>query len=105
METKIKEVAELKAKDKDSIIKIITAFYPNAKIWLFGSYSTGKQRISSDIDIAIDVGKRLDIHEWSFLWNLLDALPTIQKIDLIDMNAIPDDMKQYILKKGQLWKS
>lgn len=98
-------VAKLKPEYKDSIIKIISAFYPDAKIWLFGSYSTGKQRISSDIDIAIDVGKRLDIHEWNFLWNLLDALPTLQKIDLIDMNAIPDNMREHILTKGQVWKS
>ncbi len=89
---------------KPDIIKIITAFYPDAKIYLFGSYAKGTARQGSDIDIAIDTGKRLNLHEWQFLWNLLDALPTVQKIDLVDMHRIPDDMKEEILTKGVAWK-
>ena len=89
---------------KSSIIKIITAFYPDAKIYLFGSYARGTAKQGSDIDVAIDVGKRLNLHERQFLWNLLDALPTIQRIDLVDMHAIPDDMRESILKKGIPWK-
>lgn len=89
---------------KDSIIKIISAFYPDAKIYLFGSYSRGTEKRSSDIDIAIDVGKRLNLHERQFLWNLLDALPTLQRIDLVDMHLIPDDMRESILKNGIPWK-
>jgi predicted nucleotidyltransferase len=90
---------------KSSIIKIISAFYPNVKIYLFGSYAYGKPRQGSDIDIAIDVGKQLNLHEWQFLWNLLDALPTVQKIDLVDMHRIPDAMRESILKHGVVWKS
>jgi len=90
---------------KSSIIKIITAFYPDAKIYLFGSYARGKARQGSDIDIAIDVGKRLNLHEWQFLWNLLDALPTAQNIDLVDMHRISNDMREAILKEGIVWKS
>lgn len=89
---------------KSNIIKIITAFYPDAKIYLFGSYAKGTARQGSDIDIAIDTGKRLNLHERQFLWNLLDALPTVQNIDLIDMHAIPNDMKEEILTKGVIWK-
>lgn len=91
------------AKDKDNIIKVISAFYPEAKIWLFGSFATEKAREGSDIDIAIDVGRQLDLHEWSFLWNLLDALP-LQKIDLVDMHRIPQEMRDRILLKGVVWK-
>jgi len=90
---------------KANIIKLITAFYPNAKIYLFGSYAQSKARQGSDIDIAIDTGKRLTLHEWQFLWNLLDALPTVQKIDLVDMYRIPNDMRDEILTKGIIWKS
>lgn len=90
---------------KDSIIKIIAAFYPEAKIYLFGSYARGKDTNTSDIDIAVDVGHRLGLHEWQFLWNLLDALPTVQKIDLVDMHRIPETMREGILKKGIVWKS
>lgn len=90
---------------KDSIIKIISAFYPDAKIYLFGSYARGQDTSTSDIDIAVDTGRRLDLREWQFLWNLLDALPTVQKIDLVDMYRIPETMRQGILKEGIVWKS
>jgi len=90
---------------KDWIIKIISAFYPDAVIYLFGSYATGKQRPNSDYDIAIDVGIRLDIHQLAFLKNLLNALPTAQTIDLVDLNRVPEDMSEKIQKKGILWKS
>lgn len=89
---------------KDAIIKIISAFYPAAKIYLFGSYARGKQKWGSDIDIAIDTGSRLDIHQRQFLWNLLDALPTAQKIDLVDIHSIPNQMREIILKEGVLWR-
>jgi predicted nucleotidyltransferase len=91
-------------KHKPSIIKIITAFYPNAKIYLFGSFARATEKQGSDIDIAIDTGKRLNLHERQFLWNLLDALPTAQRIDLVDMHAIPDNMRESILKNGIPWK-
>ena len=90
---------------KDSIIKIITAFYPDAKIYLFGSYSRGTEKQGSDIDVAIDVGKRLNLHERQFLWNLLDALPTVQRIDLVDLYTVPDNMRESILKNGIPWKT
>ena len=89
---------------KSSIIKIITAFYPDAKIYLFGSYARGTAKQGSDIDLAIDVGKRLNIHEHQFLWNLLDALPTAQKIDLVDLYKVPEAMRNNILSQGITWK-
>lgn len=98
----VKEMMEVP--HQSSIIKIITAFYPEAKIYLFGSYARNKARQGSDIDVAIDVGKRLNLYEWQFLWNLLDALPTTQKIDLVDMHRIPDAMRESIVTEGIAWK-
>ncbi len=88
---------------KDAIIKIIRAFYPQAAIYLFGSYAQNKNSWGSDIDIAIDVGFRLDIHQQQFLWNLLNALPMAQKIDLVDMKAVPETMYNNIIRTGILW--
>lgn len=85
---------------KSSTIKIIKAFYPHAHIYLFGSYARNQAQQGSDIDIAIDTGKRLTLHEWQFLWNLLDALPTAQKINLVDMHRISEKMRSAILKEG-----
>ncbi len=88
---------------KDAIIKIIRAFYPQAAIYLFGSYAQNRNKLGSDVDIAIDVGFRLDIHEQQFLWNLLNALPMAQEVDLIDLQAVDKDMKDHIILTGILW--
>ena len=90
---------------KDSIIKIITAFYPHAKIYLFGSYAYGRPTQSSDVDIAIDVGKKLDIHEKGFLFNLLEALPIVQRIELVDLQSVKGEFKEAILREGVIWHS
>ena len=92
-------------KHKEDILKVITAFHPQAKVYLFGSYAQGTQKQGSDIDVAIDTGRRLDLHEWQFLKNLIDALPTAQQIDLIDLHRVPEAMRQAILKEGIVWKS
>lgn len=90
---------------QEAIVKIITAFHPEARVYLFGSYAQGTNRDPSDIDIAIDIGRRLGWREMSFLENLFAALPVSQTVDLVDMNAIPDSFKQTIIKTGLLWKS
>lgn len=95
----------IRQEHKDAIIKIVSAFHPDAKIYLFGSYARGTNRPGSDIDIAVDVGHRMTIHERQFLWHLLDALPTAQTIDLVDMQAIPEKMLQNILREGIPWKN
>lgn len=91
---------------KDSIIKIIAAFYPQAKIYLFGSYARGTERASSDIDIAIDVGRELDIREWGLLSGLLDALPISHTVDLVDIHgeAVSDSFRIAIMKDAIVWK-
>lgn len=91
-------------KRKDEMIKIIEIYFPDAKIYLFGSYARGDNRSSSDIDIAIDAGRRLTLEEIRNPWRLLDALPIAQTVDLVDINRVPEDMKQRILKEGVRWK-
>lgn len=92
-------------KYKDAIIKILSAFHPEARIYLFGSYARGEEIPGSDIDIGIDIGRKLNIHEKQFLWRLLDALPTVEKIDLVDVNRVPSEMHDAIVNQGITWKS
>jgi len=90
---------------QDAVVKIITAFHPNAKLYLFGSYARGNQRQGSDIDLAIDAGKELTFQEISLLRNLLSALPIAQTIDLVDIHNVQDHFRTEILSHGALWKS
>lgn len=90
---------------KEEMIKIIEIYFPQAKIYLFGSYAQGTHTPGSDIDIAIDIGRRLSLKELQNPARLLEALPIAQKIDLVDMNRIPDAMRNAILKEGIAWKN
>jgi predicted nucleotidyltransferase len=64
---------------KDKIIKVIEIFFPDAKIYLFGSRARGNYDVTSDIDIAIDVGRPVSIEEKAQLLNMIDALNIPQK--------------------------
>jgi len=88
---------------KDSIIKLIRAFYPDAKIYLFGSYARGTINQGSDIDIAIDVGKIMTLHERAFIWNFLDVLPISQRVDLVDLQSVSEKFRATILQEGVIW--
>jgi uncharacterized protein len=90
---------------QDAVVKIVTAFHPEAKLYLFGSYARGKQRQGSDIDLAIDAGKELSFQEISLLRNLLEALPSAQVIQLVDIQNVPEYFRTEILSYGVLWKA
>lgn len=89
---------------KDLMIKIVEMFFPDAKIYLFGSYARGDNRAGSDIDIAIDAGRQLTLEELSMVSNQIAALPMSQTVDVVCMHRIPQEMKQNILREGVLWK-
>lgn len=91
-------------KYKDAIIKIVEIFFPQAKIYLFGSYAWGTQRIGSDIDIAIDAGRPLTFVEINRIARLFDALPMSERVDLVDLTVLPEQMRKDILEKGIVWK-
>lgn len=91
--------------EKEKMIALLTALFPNAKIYLFGSYARGTQRETSDIDIAIDAGRKLSYLDLGTAKNVLAALYIPQKIDIVDMQRIPEEMKKIILKEGIVWKA
>ncbi len=91
-------------KRKNEMIKIIEIYFPEAKIYLFGSYARGDNRQGSDIDLAIDAGRSLMLGEISTPRELLNALPIAQTIDLVDFQSIPEEMRSIILREGIRWK-
>jgi predicted nucleotidyltransferase len=91
---------------EDKIIKIITMFYPKSKIYLFGSYARGDSTRSSDIDIAVDTGELIPIVPREQIKNMIEALNLVQKVDLVDFNAVPSELQHNILKEGHLlWRN
>ncbi len=93
----------LNKKYKDLLIKIISKHINNCTIYLFGSRATSSNSGSSDIDIAIDSGKKIDI---VILGNIKDEIeesiiPFF--VDIVDLKNVSEEMESQILKTGKVW--
>ncbi len=89
---------------KEQIIKVIEIFFPEAKVYLFGSRARGDNSETSDIDIAIDAKNPLSMTQKGQIVSMIDALNIPQKIDVVDFNRIPNALKENIMKEGIVWK-
>lgn len=87
------------------IIKVIEIFFPDAKIYLFGSRAKNTHTATSDIDIAIDAGYPMDISTKGQINSMLDALSIPQNIDVVDFQRAPESLRVNILRDGILWKN
>ena len=96
---------ELEIAYKKKIIAVLSAPFPGAKIYLFGSRARGNHGERSDIDIAIDSGKELPQVDIGEARDMLAESNIPYKIDVVDLHGVPKDMREDILKEGILWKS
>jgi predicted nucleotidyltransferase len=91
-------------KTKEKIIAIISALIPQAKIYLFGSRARKTHSRSSDIDIAIDAGNILPRAIVDEIISVFSATNIMERIDVVDMHQVPDEMRDSIAEEGILWK-
>lgn len=91
-------------KYKNIIMPIIERHVPEAKIILYGSRARGDFKEGSDIDIALDIGSKIDNSLMSnIMWDLEDSnLPIL--FDIVDFSKISESMKKNILKDSIVWK-
>ena len=89
---------------KDKIVGVISLFFPKLKFIFLGLMQGAMRKRGSDIDIAIDDGKELDIIQLQQIRNMIDCLNLVQTVDVVDFQAVPDELKQNILK-GIVWKN
>ncbi|MBX9830466.1 nucleotidyltransferase domain-containing protein [Candidatus Babeliales bacterium] len=94
---------ELDIKIKEKIIAIVHALVPEADIYLFGSRATGQHHARSDIDLALDAGKRLDRLAVAEVRELLEASNMPYHFDVVDVHNVGDDLKNDIRTEGVLW--
>lgn len=77
-----------------------------AKVILFGSRARGDHNACSDIDIGILFqNKNADKKKFILLKDKLENINIPYKIDLVDMDTVPNTMKKIILKDGKIWKN
>ena len=90
---------------EETMVQLLTVLFPTATIYLFGSRARGDHTERSDIDVAIDLGRKMELREIAKARGVLDGLNLPEKIDVVDMNSIQAAMKEFILKEGILWKN
>lgn len=69
------------------------------KIILFGSRARNDHDPRSDFDIAI-VGATISNHDWLYLCDRIENLPTLYTIDLVRFDTASEELKTKILKQG-----
>jgi len=89
---------------QEIMMQLLTVLFPSATIYLFGSRARGDHTERSDIDIAIDLGRKMEIKEIAKARGVLEGLNLPWKIDVADMHSISQVMKELILKEGVIWK-
>lgn len=90
---------------KTKLIAILNALFPEAKIYLFGSFATGESRPYSDVDIALDAGQKIDLRRLGEAMSMLRESSIPYTIDLVDVHRLPEEMRAQISKEWIAWKS
>jgi len=91
-------------KTKTKLIAVLKALFPEAKIYLYGSYAKGEARPYSDIDLALDAGERITGGRIDEAKSMLRESNIFYSIDLVDVWGIPQHMRDEIKKEWILWK-
>jgi len=78
------------------------AFGPTVRVLWFGSWVTGLPAERSDVDLAVDAGRVLSSEEIYKLRNSLESLPTLRRIDLLDLHAVDEKLREEILESGRV---
>lgn len=89
---------------KDIIIPIVTHHLPHAKIILYGSRARGDHHEGADIDVALDTGNAIGIRIMSDIMGDLEESRLPIPFDVVDFQAVSDDVKKEIIKDGIVWK-
>lgn len=82
--------------------KIKTKLPRGYKILLFGSWAKNEAQKTSDIDIGIWGKKKVP---WKIMTQILEEkekIPTLRKIDIVDINAMEKKFKKEVLKYAKI---
>jgi proline iminopeptidase len=83
-----------------SLRQVFAQFPQVIKAVVYGSRATGAYRSYSDIDIAVMAPAMTD-REFSSLWNALDDLPILFKLDAVHFERVVNPrLRENILNEG-----
>lgn len=65
----------------------------HTQILLFGSWAKGEASLNSDLDIGILAEKTVSFEVMMRIRNEIEAVPTLRKIDVVDLRAVDDSFR------------
>jgi type I restriction enzyme S subunit len=88
---------DIRTSDLEIVQTILRECLPkNMKIWVFGSRAKWTTKDSSDLDIAIDVGRKLTKAEVSQLEDAFAESDLPYRVDIVDLHYVSDNFKEII---------
>lgn len=78
------------------IFKILGPYDP-IKVWVFGSYARGENKSDSDLDLMVNLGKRINLLDFIGIEQELSEALGI-KVDLVTEGSIDPMVKPYVDK-------
>ena len=88
---------------KKNIVPIVLKHLPDAKIILYGSRARKDEREGSDIDIALDRGKKIDTLIMAKIIRDIEDSDLPICFDIVDFHAVSKEMQEEIIKDGVIW--
>ena len=93
----------IKKKYQDELVAIIHKHIQPCVIYLFGSRAINREYIGSDIDLALDAGVPIAPRILLAIEMEIDETTIPMKVDLVDLQVAPDELKKDIMREGVLW--
>lgn len=85
------------AEHRRIVLDVLDTHMPaGAAVWVFGSRANGRARRYSDLDLAIDAGRRLTIDETAVLREAFDESDLPYRVDIVDWQAISPGFRNLI---------
>ena len=94
----------VKEEYKKKLVDLISKYFPEARIYLYGSRARGEHGETSDIDVAVDVGERAEKHKMAMIRLSIDDLNIPLEVDVVDFYSVSKEMQSNIKKEGVVWK-
>lgn len=66
------------------------------KLFIFGSFARGDQRPTSDLDLGVEWSGERDPRTFTRLYEAIQELPTIRKIELVDFSQVDSAFKNVV---------
>ena len=87
----------------EEVVRVVREQVANEglRIFLFGSWAEGRALAVSDLDIGLDAGEAIASVTMARILDELEELPTLRKIDLVDLRATDQEFRGRVLEKGE----